>query len=773
MSCSSVKRVDESRGRTRRSFLATGAAAVFGAALGDLARPFGRIDRPRRALGSGTRARREARRPEPAPARDRLLAVRGLAPAGHGPALERFRDRLHARRADQRLRPWSTHAVAALRGTRATAGATSAPGSLRCGLCKSPPFRPRAQPADPALGPALGEPAARARVRDATSRSPGSSQHITVDPKVARALYYAWRAREQLKLPPATVARLVARVRAVAFSPFFRYPNIRLNQINFAAELHACAASMTGDATLLRRDYRSQLGRFLDGAEALGEAVADREPRAELQLPPQPVRSAPATARTSSRPSTRTSCWTSSTTTSRRGAPAWRRSRRARPATLRAWVKRALPAYWTHSGYLNWDTGLYLYRWHLSRYWAWSCQGLLAIASSQNFVNAATSAAGRSTSSTARWRCTSASASAGDRRPPRAGQLSLYGITTKFSEGPHFELARFQALAAEAVLRASARRPSEEPPPLYAFDPLIGRLTVTTPSYNTALVAVSNGAFPYGGIELARLYDASQRVVSHIGGRAPAGFGLVVRAPGSKIVAASQRARGCFTPAAARPPAAVASGAIHRGTRYPPRPYAGRFAVLEAEGFAKQEGIHFHSNLPVPRRPDRDRLEGDAQPQRPALGRGAAPELGDAVLNVTLKSGQRSSSATRPTGPGSTCPRSTTSTSTEAGSRAATSRSRALRRPGHSPSCCGVGKQSSNPRPGPSIAVRLAPRAGGPRSRSRSRSHPPGAWRRRQRSQHAWVEASTGGYWAAPCRGKTSSSSASCTPNGNKAVSGP
>ena len=118
-----------------------------------------------------------------------------------------------------------------------------------------------------------------------------------------------------------------------------------------------------------------------------------------------------------------------------------------------------------------------------------------------------TSAAGRSTSSTARSRCTSAHCErwADDRREPGS---SLYGITTKFSEGPHFELARFQALAAEAVLRGLGDKPAEEPPPLYAFDPAIGRLTVTTPSYNTALVAVSNGAFPYGGIELARLFDS-------------------------------------------------------------------------------------------------------------------------------------------------------------------------------------------------------------------------------------------------------------------------
>ncbi len=46
---------------------------------------------------------------------------------------------------------------------------------------------------------------------------------------------------------------------------------------------------------------------------------------------------------------------------------------------LYAWSKRALAAYFTHSGYPNWDTGLFLERWHLGRYWAWSLGGLFAI----------------------------------------------------------------------------------------------------------------------------------------------------------------------------------------------------------------------------------------------------------------------------------------------------------------------------------------------------------------------------------------------------------
>ena len=150
-------------------------------------------------------------------------------------------------------------------------------------------------------------------------------------------------------------------------------------------------------------------------------------------------------------------------------------------------MRRALPAYWTHSGYLNWDTGLYLYRWHLSRYWAWSLPGPAGDRQLEELRRATTSAAGRSTCSTARSRLYERFTERwdDDRREPGS---SLYGITTKFSEGRHFELARFQALAAEAVLRGMGDDPAEEPPPLYAFDPSIGRLAITTPTYNTAIV---------------------------------------------------------------------------------------------------------------------------------------------------------------------------------------------------------------------------------------------------------------------------------------------
>jgi hypothetical protein len=53
----------------------------------------------------------------------------------------------------------------------------------------------------------------------------------------------------------------------------------------------------------------------------------------------------------------------------------------------------------------------------------------------------------------------------------------------------------------------------------------------------------SQRAFPYGGIDLARLFDGRQEVAANIGGRPPAAFGLVVHDRGGRRVLATQRPR--------------------------------------------------------------------------------------------------------------------------------------------------------------------------------------------------------------------------------------
>jgi hypothetical protein len=231
-------------------------------------------------------------------------------------------------------------------------------------------------------------------------------------------------------------------------------------------------------------------------------------------------------------------------------------------------------------------------------------------------------------------------------------------------------------------------------------------LTVTTPSYNTAITAVSNGAFPYGGIELARLFDSRQRVVSHIGGRAPAGIGVMVSAPG-RIIASSQRPRAVLRPGR-RPITLTTSprGRIRKGTRYPRAPYAGRFTVLETDGFSRRAGVVFRSRY----RFSSDRIDISwriSRARTDALSAEALfPSWEEATINVHKRTGELVAlTATSHVPP---IELSVVDYFFIDGSEAGYV---VLPRAFSAVPTVGViqpSEQSSNPRPGPSLSIRLA-----------------------------------------------------------------
>src|SRR5204862_8162498 len=100
------------------------------------------------------------------------------------------------------------------------------------------------------------------------------------------------------------------------------------------------------------------------------------------------------------------------------------------------------------------------------------------------------------------------------------------------------------------------------------------------PVYNTAVLAVNQHAVPYGGIELARLYDGDQHVVSSVGGRPLASFGVLVRNSSAKEVLFSQRGHAELP---TRPPLELLPpprGPVHRAKPYPRRPYGGPFQTI-------------------------------------------------------------------------------------------------------------------------------------------------------------------------------------------------
>jgi hypothetical protein len=253
---------------------------------------------------------------------------------------------------------------------------------------------------------------------------------------------------------------------------------------------------------------------------------------------------------------------------------------------LRAWVEHIVCGYWTHAGYLNWDTGFSFKRWHVGRTFALARQGLFAIVLSPRFhvrPEIGPWAKYMFDRGFDLYRRFSREAPDGAGIAPAV----LYGLS-KNPLGPSVRelfAARMLADAARAVALGLGGLDVAVPPPLYSFDPDIGRLAITTPSYSTAVLPVNLHAVPYGGIELARWFDGDQKVISNIAGRPWASFGVVIRDPRARAVLSTQRPRGIPDPSSpALELMESPKGAVRRAQQYPTRPYAGSFETLMARG---------------------------------------------------------------------------------------------------------------------------------------------------------------------------------------------
>jgi hypothetical protein len=426
---------------------------------------------------------------------------------------------------------------------------------------------------------------------------PHAVQDKAIDPKVAQALAAAHRAAAPLGLTDADRALIADRVDRCARGTFFRYPHVRLNQINWNCELYALAAELTGRSDLLLLDYREHVLRFVERAtRADGSGSPNLGPGYRfVYLPHEPPK----------HPYNVDSAEYSNETLQfiRYHAQARRTGMAPLPLRardlLKAWVERALLGYWTHAGYLNWDTGLGFKRWHIGKVWGLALEGMLAIALSPEFHADARYGPWarhlfeRGLETYGRFA----------KRDPEGGGTAppvLFGLDP-VGQGPSSRTlfaARMAANAARALAWGLPAIPAAEPPPFYAYDPDTGRLAVSTPSYATAVVPRNHRAFPYGGLEPARLHDADMGVAATIGGSGPAAFGVCVRDAVGRVLLDSQSgattaphpvphvkvarvsaggARSAYVTAHARP--------------YPKRPYAGTFTALEARGSVRDRGI--------------------------------------------------------------------------------------------------------------------------------------------------------------------------------------
>jgi hypothetical protein len=362
-----------------------------------------------------------------------------------------------------------------------------------------------------------------------------------IDPKIAEGLRLAWDARAVLGLSDASAQLIAREIEQVSRTSFFRYPSVRLNQINWPAELYAHEAAVTGTPELLVWDYRAQVRRFVAGVRRpwlrpFRSSAPNLSPsfRFNYQI------NQPATARRnidSAEYANITLHFLAFYDEARRAGmpplPA------ADMRILRGWVQRALLGYWTHAGFLSWDTGLGYGRWMKTKTWAFAMQGLLAMAEARAFHR---------DSRYGRWAKTLFDRGVAlyerleEGPEPGIPAAGLFGVDHHRRDVPDGRLlaARMGANAMRAIGAGLGRMTADEPPAYYAFDRDVGRLAVSTPSYATAVVAVNRGAFPYGGNELARLFDRDGDPLSNTGGRVPAAFGIVARDASGRRVLTTQ-----------------------------------------------------------------------------------------------------------------------------------------------------------------------------------------------------------------------------------------
>ena len=426
------------------------------------------------------------------------------------------------------------HAVAALRGHAGPARQDERARILVDRLTRPPAFRLR-------------------RVRASATRSVcwsqqvtyGAPDHISVDAQVAEALGWAWVARRQLRLSRAAAARIAAAVGGCARHPAWRYPRALRNQFNWNAQLYASAAIVSGRYDLLRHDYRRHLLRFTAPRPPRGMRATNLGPGLAFRYSPHLPASRPTNFDTPEYANIVAS-GLQHHALALDGAmrPLPERSLRL----LRGWVSRLLTGAWTHAGYLNWDTGHGRLRWHSGQYWAFAQQGLLAIAASPELWSRpehgrwAKALFDRGLELYERW-----AAEAGGVLAP---QLP-FGVWSAHRDQDLYA-ARMAANAARAVVLGLGRMRAVDPPPLYAFDRDTGRLALTTPRYSTAIVPDNQGAFAYGGIELARLFGPGQRVAANVGGEPPNAFGVVAgglasqRGSGGRLRLPRSSPRGSF-----------------------------------------------------------------------------------------------------------------------------------------------------------------------------------------------------------------------------------
>jgi hypothetical protein len=414
---------------------------------------------------------------------------------------------------------------------------------------------------------------------------PDAVMDKAVDPQVAQALTGAWRARSVLGLDAETVQQIVQAVSSTARCAFFRYPGIRLNQLNWNCALYALDAELTSASDLLRGDYREQLLRFATFATRAQhrEGSPNLGPGWHFDYLPNHPPSSMANLDSAEYANEVLDCvrhYSVALAAGMQPLPGWALD------VLRAYARRTLYGDWTHSGYLNWDTGLGAQRRYIGKVFAFAQQGLLALAISpvaqsvQGMGAHARWLFDRGLDLYLRWlsECPAGEVPA----PVQFGD-------DEHRQGPDDRLlfaARIASNAAQAIALDVLAVPGAVPPPMYSYDPDTQRLAISTPSYATAILVHNRRAVPYGGLDLNRLFDGRCQPVGCIAGTGIANFLARIRDRGGSELLSTQLGEDASLSMVASSEDGQVRRAGPTSAPYPREAYAGPMRSVQAEGRA-------------------------------------------------------------------------------------------------------------------------------------------------------------------------------------------
>ena len=315
-------------------------------------------------------------------------------------------------------------------------------------------------------------------------------------------------------------------------------------------------------------------------------------------------------------------------------------------ALLRRWMTRVLAGYWTHGGYLNWDTGFSFGRWHQMKKLALAQQALIGIA-----------AGGRLSPSRAEASWAKHLLETGfelyERKLPDGDGVApglFYPLKPKPQSNKQalFAASRMAANAARAVAAGLPARPGAEPPALYSFDPGTSaawpsRRRATTrrsPPSPTAPIRTA-GSTSRGSTTAAR------RSPPRSARACPSSFGIVARNRHGRIRLATSRpasSRGGRPLRLLRAPSGVGSA----GSTL--RPFAGPFDVLRVTGRRAGGGVDARATYTFRRNSIIGEWTVRATTQPAPQRRGAVPEHGRRAGGRLGAAARRAGGADRPSG---------------------------------------------------------------------------------------------------------------------------